>query len=132
MPDDKGSAPNLYNLRGKDVHVVYSTSGIDGRPHFEYQDAAQTLQFTGDDIRTVKTDIGTLVTVSIRRTVDTGYTSFSVLLPEVNLADGTQCPIGAEGIRIVHRFSAIPRFNVGQRDNYTSIRLTGTASFVLF
>ena len=67
--------PNLYQLSGKHLNITYSTSGIDGKPHFSYQDLQQTLNFTGDQIRSVETEIGTLVTVTIRMTVDTGGTS---------------------------------------------------------
>src|SRR5262249_4278839 len=76
LPDDESRMegtmpefvhPNLYQLQGKHLHVSYSTSGFDGRPHFTYQDAHQNLNFAGDDIRTVQTEIGTLVTVTIRR-----------------------------------------------------------------
>ena len=33
-----GATPNHYDLSGKRLHVVYSTAGIDGKPHFSYQD----------------------------------------------------------------------------------------------
>ena len=62
--------PNLYQLQGKNLHVTYSTSGIDGRAHFSYQDTHQSLSFRGDEIRTQETEIGTLVSVTLRRTGD--------------------------------------------------------------
>ena len=61
--------PNLYQLSGKHLNITYSTTGIDGKPHFSYQDLQQTLSFTGDQIRGVVTEIGTLVSVTIRMTV---------------------------------------------------------------
>src|SRR5262245_13548259 len=73
--------PNLYQLSGDGIEVTYSTSGFDGKPHLSYQDAMQSKQFAGDQIRTVKTEIGTLVTVTIFLTVDSGSTSFTLLLP---------------------------------------------------
>src|SRR3954468_17568425 len=77
--------PNLYQLQGEALHVTYSTSGIDGKPHFTYQDRHETLNFRGDEIRSAETEIGVLVSVSIRRTIDAGSTSFSLLVPTVNL-----------------------------------------------
>lgn len=124
--------PNLYTLQGGAVHVMYSTSGIDGKPHLSYQDAVHTLSFSGDQIRTLATEIGTLVTVTIRLTVDAGSTSFSVLIPTVNLGTSEQVPIHTEGITTAHRFSLVPILNHGQTELYSLIALSGEARFVVF
>ena len=47
------STPNLYQLHGHHLHITYSTSSIDGKPRFQYHDPFQTLQFSGDQIRTL-------------------------------------------------------------------------------
>jgi hypothetical protein len=133
MPDDTTRSPNLFHLQGHGLHVTYSTSGLDGKPHLTYQDAHQTLNFFGDDIRAVPTEVGTLVTVSIRRTVDTGYTSFSVLIPDVNLPAGSNSAmVSTEAITTIHRFSVIPAFNTGQLETYSFTALVGNASQVAF
>ncbi len=124
--------PNLYQLQGGPIHVTYSTTSIDGKPHFSYQDPHQTLFFKGDDIRVIETDIGRLVTVTIRRTVDTGSTSFSVVIPAVNLEKSHSAHINTLGITTVHRFSVIPAFNRGQTELYHTVALAGTAQFVYF
>jgi hypothetical protein len=125
--------PNIYHLQAPGLHVTYSTTGIDGKPHLSYQDAHESLNFAGNDIRTLQTEIGTLVSVTIRRTVDAGSTTFSVLIPDVNLAaTGASAPIHAESITCIHRFSIIAAFNQGQLQNYTPVMLTGTASAVVF
>ncbi len=124
--------PNLYQLQGHQLHVLYAASGIDGQPHFDYQDAHQSLHFKGDQIRTVELEIGTLVTVTLRLTVDAGSTSFSVLLPQVNLDQTKQARIATEGIITVHRFSLVPQFNLGQTELYTVTHLTGIAQLVAF
>jgi len=123
-------APNLYQLSGKNLNITYSTSGIDGKPHFSYQDLQQTLNFAGDQIRSVETEIGTLVSVTIRMTVDTGGTTFSLLLPRVNIPGEQSVPIQTVGITTLHRFSIIPMN--GQRDFYTVTRLHGSAARVFF
>jgi hypothetical protein len=123
-------APNLYQLSGKHLNITYSTSGIDGKPHFSYQDLQQTLSFTGDQIRSVETEIGTLVSVTIRMTVDTGGSTFSLLLPRVNIPGEQSVPIQTIGITTLHRFSILP-IN-GQLDFYTVTRLHGSAARVFF
>ncbi|SEK60704.1 hypothetical protein [Nitrosovibrio tenuis] len=122
--------PNLYQLSGKHLNITYSTSGIDGKPHFSYQDLQQTLSFTGDEIRSVETEIGTLVSVTIRMTVDTGGTTFSLLLPRVNIPGEQSVPIQTTGITTLHRFSILP-IN-GQLDFYTVTWLHGSAARVFF
>ncbi|HEU5002405.1 MAG TPA: hypothetical protein VFW71_06460 [Actinomycetota bacterium] len=123
--------PNLYTLQGGTLHVMYATTGIDGKPHFSYQNGTHTLTFSGSEIRTVDTEIGTLVTVSIQMTVDSGNTVFSVLIPAVNLGSSEQVPIHTEGITTVHRFSIVPIFNHGQTELYSVTPLSGEARFVL-
>jgi hypothetical protein len=123
-------SPNLYQLSGKHLNITYSTSGIDGKPHFSYQDLQQTLSFTGDQIRSVETEIGTLVSVTIRMTIDSGGTTFSLLLPRVNIPGEQSVPVQTVGITTLHRFSILP-IN-GQLDFYTVTRLNGSASRVFF
>jgi hypothetical protein len=124
--------PNLYQVSGHHLHVTYSTSGFDGRPHFTYQDATQVLSFTGDQIRTDQTEIGTLVSVTIHLTVDSGSTTFTLLVPRVNLGPSNQAPIATEGITTLNRFSLVPVLDLGQTQRYSVVALTGTASLVAF
>ncbi|WP_392533257.1 hypothetical protein [Nostoc sp. C117] len=130
--------PNLYNLSGRNhagnkIKVTYSTSSITAKPLFSYQDQQQTLNFSGDEIRTAESEIGTLVTVTIQRTVDTGSTTFSLLIPRVNLGQNYKsAPIETKGITTVNRFSVIPAFNLGQTQTYTITPLKGTAQSVAF
>src|ERR1700759_5565323 len=79
-------AANMFSLSGGGLHVSYRTSGIDGKPHFSYQDPVRSLSFSGDEIRRVECDLGTVVSVTIVRTIDAGSTSFSLLVPRVDLA----------------------------------------------
>ncbi|QWF71874.1 hypothetical protein KEF85_05280 [Methylomonas paludis] len=125
-------APNQYVLHNGKLHVTYSTTGIDGKPHFNYQDGQNTLNFSGDEIRAVGTEIGTLVTVTTGITVDTGSTSFTVLIPRINLDSTLEASIRTQAITTQHKFSVIPELNRGQLDTYKYIGLLGTASFVNF
>ena len=125
-------APNLYQVSGHNIHVTYSTTGIDGKPHFHYQDPHLSKDFSNTEIRTVATEIGTLVTVTIRMTVDAGSTSFTLLVPTVNMNAGETITIHTEGITTVHRFSIVGPFNHGQTETYSVTALSGTARNVKF
>jgi hypothetical protein len=67
------------------ILVNSSTSSLAGQPQFFYQDAFQSKQFSGKEIQTVDSVLGRLVTVFLVRTVDTGSTTFTLLVPNVNL-----------------------------------------------
>jgi hypothetical protein len=101
--------PTLYHVHGSHLNVSYALSGIDGKPHFSYQDAHRALQFSGDQIRTVETEIGIIATVTLQLTVDSGSTTFSLLVPNVNLNENHKSAhITTEGITSIHRFSLVP------------------------
>ncbi len=125
------STPNFYQLHGHHLNVTYSTSGLGGKPSFEYQDAQQTLSFQGDAIHTVEAEMGTLVSVTIHKTIDTGSTSFTLLVPRVNLTGpNQQVHITTEGITTIHRFSVLQVR--GQTQLYRATQLTGIAETVVF
>ncbi len=103
-------------------------------PAPRYQDPTRTVHFCGDQIRRVDVaDLGTVESVTLVMTVDTSSTTFSLLLPRVNLANdvGASAPISTEGITTVHRLSPVPAFDMGRRDVYTCTPLHGTASPVI-
>ena len=125
-------AANMFTVAGGGLHVSYSTSGIDGKPHLSYQDPMRSLSFTGDEIRRVECDLGAVVSVTIVRTVDSGSTSFSLLVPHVNVPPFGSVSISTEGITTHHAFSIVPAFNRGQRDFYHVTPLQGAASNVVF
>lgn len=132
FPATTNQQPDLYDFTGTNLKISYSTTGIDGKARFSYKNGKTALNFSGDEIRTVETEIGTLVSVTVSMTVDTGSTSFSVLIPKVNLDSKLKSTVKAQGFLTEHKFSMIPNFSTGQRDIYKVYPLTGTAKFVVF
>lgn len=117
-----------YDVSSSDgVHVVYTAAAAE--PRLTYETSGQTQSFHGGEIRTVAAgDVGTLVSVTIRRTIDTGSTSFTLIVPRVRLGEGqTEGDVEVVGITTRHRFSVVPRFNQGQLDEYGEVTLKGTA-----
>ena len=126
------STPHLYKLHGHHLHLTYSTSSIDGKPRFQYHDPFQTLQFSGDQIRTLESEIGTLVTVTIRLTPDFGSTSFTLLVPQVKLDQSNETRITTFGVTTLHRLSIAPQLDRGQTEHNPIAELAGTAASVAF
>lgn len=123
--------PNEYLLRGSDVEVNYLTSGFQGQPYFTYNDGHHIRTFKGPEVRALDTEIGRLVSVTIREAVDTGSTSYSVLIPVVNLADrSTPEKFHTIGVRTVHKTGLVLP-STGPRETYHVDFLEGTARAVL-
>jgi hypothetical protein len=124
MPGSQFVQPNLWNLTGHGIQIRYSTTG----PTLHYQDASRNLNFTGQEIRAVNVpDVGTLVSVTVFLTIDSGSSTFTVLLPRVNVAatKGASAPVSTYGITTGHHFSILPAFQHGQQESYSLTPLTG-------
>ena len=123
--------PNKYVLTGGGITITYLTSWFRDQPWLTYKDAHQNLNFSGNnEIRVIDTELGRIATVTISKTIDTMSTSFSVLLPQVNLSDmRSQEAFGAVGIRAVNKTELVLPAT-GARETYQTVTLEGQASVV--
>jgi hypothetical protein len=76
--------------------------------------------------------MGTLISGTIHMTADNGSTTFTLLLPIVNLpgppASPAAVPVTTDGITTLHRVSAVAALDHGQQETYSVTPLQGTAS----
>lgn len=133
-PGSTTITPNQYHLHGGGISVSFYPEGsgppIEGRGplRFTYHDALRSLSFFGDEVRTVDVaDLGTVASVTIVHTVDTGSTSVSLLVPTVVLPSNAPVPISTDLITTLHRFF-VTAIGHPQREVYTVTELTGVAS----
>ena len=124
-------APNLFSLSGGGLTVSLALSGFDGKPHFSYQDSHQSLSFSADEITIEETVLDTLVTVTLVRTPDFGDTTFTLLVPRINLLGATSHVTHTVGITTIHR-TTIAGLGHGQLTTYHVTRLNGSAAQVQF
>jgi len=132
-PADAGSlaSPNQYHLAGDGLTVSYFPDGFGpvgpgGLARLFYQDTV----FDGDQIRSVEVgDLGTIISVTLKQTVDVGATTFSLVLPVVMLPNDlhASAPIETNGITTFHR-SFITGIGHAQRETYCVTPLRGTAA----
>lgn len=120
--------PNMFSVAGSGVTVTLTLTGVTGQPVLTYQDSHQALNFTGDQIEIKDSELGQLASVTLVKSVDAGYTSFSLLLPRMNLVGGNH-QVETLGITAIHR-TTIAGVGHGQLTSYHAIRLQGTASQV--
>ena len=134
MASTPDTTPNLYELQGDKVRITYSTSSISGQPQFNFSQGRKALHLSGTDIQTVKTPIGTLVTVTIDETPDLKKVLFSLVLPDVNLQQsGKKANIKTIGIITTIKTSiGGPTLTKGALQTYKVKNLAGTAKIVQF
>ena len=129
--------PNRFVLHSSDgnTQVDYETTSFLGQPVLNLKQGpgpslGPIRHFAGSQIRTLNTEIGTLVSVTTEMTVDTGSTSFSVLIPAVTLTSTSdQQTIATEAI-ITHHTGPNSVPITGVHEKYQFIPLSGEASFV--
>ena len=129
----KAARANLFEVAGGATSVTYATTGIAGQPSFHFRDADHDVNAEGTDIRTKKTELGTLVTIDLDVVADGPSTTATLVLPTVNLGDQTEQKLRTLVIvTITANTIGGPDLVVGQLQRYKSITVRGTAKSVAF
>lgn len=124
--------PNLFQLSGGDLQVSYSTSSLVGQPQFSYHDPGLSEGFSGDRIKVEHTEIGTIVSVVIRQTIDAGSTTFSLIIPSIGTMPASgSVAISTIGITTIHKLKLFGH-EPGQSSINTVRALNGTGLIVVF
>lgn len=129
--------PNLYELQGDDTEITYSTSSFAGPPQLSYRgpgfstDQRLDLIFSGDEIRVQEHEIGQLVTVTLETVPDSNTWTLTLPIPEFRL-DGNESQCSTVAIVTTHLGSIAPPTLTGQLQTFQALRLSGTASRVVF
>jgi hypothetical protein len=129
--------PNRFILHSSDsknkVDVDYETSSFVGQPvlNLTLGPGGPIRHFAGSQIRRINTEIGTLVSVTTQVSVDTGSTSFSVLIPAITLTGtGDQKAFTTDAVITTHTGpNSVPA--TGVHETYQFIPMKGQATFVL-
>src|SRR5688572_12550708 len=128
----KKNDPNLYELNGEGIVVSYSTTSIDGKARLTYTKGRKSLSFSGKEITSSQTTIGTLVSVLIATVPDKSSTTFSILLPAIMLPDNSKKQsFRTIGITTVTSTSIAGPVK-GVQQTYKTVQLRGNAQQVEF
>jgi hypothetical protein len=126
----QSETPNQYQLTSNEVQITYTPGNDNGQPELGYQGAHGNLTFTGNDIRSEETLLGTLLTVFLVRTVDTGSVTLTLLVPGVNLAGTAEQPVQTVAIETQNLFSILDRNKPRQTQTYQVYNVQGTAKYI--
>jgi hypothetical protein len=123
---------NLFEVSGDDIQVTYSASSFTGLPLFSYRDASSNRQFSGEEIRSVKSEMGELLTVTLEQIPDLRTVTFTLILPVVTvLPASVGTHIQVPGITTTtHTTIAGPP--LGPEKTYAQVTLKGTSQVVAF
>jgi len=123
---------NTFELNNENVRITYSSQGDAGQPTLSYEDLADPQLdkvFRRNDIRTVSTDIGQLVTVTLVKGIDQGTRMLTLLVPTVTVAQA-KTPVAIKTKAIFTTFPKVAGSNVpGPNETYRVESLRGTAQF---
>jgi len=127
----KTTQANLFEVAGGSTSITYATTTITGQPSFHFHDADHDVQAGGADIRTKKTELGTLVSIDLDVVADGPTTTVTLLLPTVNLGPATEQKLRTIAVVTVTADTiGGPSLVVGQVQRYKPVALRGTARAV--
>ncbi|MGH3621162.1 MAG: hypothetical protein ACRDQ5_05145 [Sciscionella sp.] len=125
--------PNLFELACDGVEVTYSTTSIDGSPRLSFRDADRKFDFSGEQVRSTATELGTEVTVTLEVVPDLRTVTLTLLVPGANLGNETEVTLITAAIETTnHTTFGGPRLITGPLQTYRLIELHGTAKQVQF
>jgi hypothetical protein len=78
--------PNVYELSGDDTQITYATTSAEGKPTFSYSGPKGEHSYSGDEIQTLDSSLGTEVTVTIEDIADLHVIALTLLIPEMWIA----------------------------------------------
>jgi hypothetical protein len=126
--------PNRFVLTTFRLAITYDLAGFDGKPHLNYQvgQGPPSISFTGDEIRSQKSEIGVQVTVTLVEAIPDGNSiTLTLLLPVINLVGTTEQAFETLAIVTTQRSSIGGQDLVdGVVQSYEVLMLKGKAQFV--
>jgi hypothetical protein len=118
-------AANKFVLKHHRVEVDYTLGATPGIPALVYQDGSSAPKsYTAAEITTDQTGLGTLVSIALVRSIDTGGERFGFFLPQLDVPPGQ-----SEEFRTVAVYEAFSGpDSIPHRDpSWRCIELHGTA-----
>jgi hypothetical protein len=123
---------NLFELSGGGIQVTYSSTSIAGTPLFSYRDGSINRLFSEEEIKSVMTELGELITVTLEQIPDLRIVTFTLILPVVNvLPASVGTHIRVPGITTTTHTS-IAGSVLGPQKTYSVVNLHGTAQAATF
>jgi hypothetical protein len=121
---------NRFELECDGVRVTYSTSSFAGPPQLSYTGPEGELSFSGSEIETLPSALGSEVTVTLESVPDLHTIALTLLLPSFKLTAG-EATFDTLAIKVTHH-TTIAGPPAGAGETYEAIALHGVAQSVDF
>jgi hypothetical protein len=124
---------NKFALKHQQVEVDYTLGGIPGIPALVYRDGSSAPKsFTVSEIMTNQTGLGTVVSVALVTSIETGGERFGFFLPQLDVPMGQSEEFQTVGVyeRSGGPDSILPD-SVPREPSWRSIEFRGTAQTVI-
>ena len=122
--------PNLYELTCGDTRITYSTSSFAGPPQLSYAGERGEISFSGEEIATLATALGTEVTATLDAVPDLHTVTLTLLVPDIRL-EGAEQSFQTLGV-ITTTATTIAGPPSGAAQTYEVLQLDGVARSVDF
>ena len=119
---------NKFVLKGHNIEVDYTIGITPGLTGLTYKNGPDVKTFQASEITTNETALGSIVSVSLVRTVDTGGEEFGFFLPQLTVPAGQTENFTTAGV--YERFSG-PNSVPSRPPSWTAIELHGSAQTVM-
>src|SRR5208283_742373 len=119
---------NKFVLKHHHIEVDYTIGITPGLPALIYKDGHSVKDFQASEITTDQTALGSLVSVSLVKSIDTGGERFGFFLPQLNVPSGQTEKFNTAGV--YEKFSG-PDSIPPRPPSWSSIELYGTAQTVI-
>jgi hypothetical protein len=133
MAAETPESPNLYELGDSygDTQITYSTSSLAGPPQLSYSGPKGEHSFSGEEIATLASALGTEVTVTLEVVPDLHTLTLTLVLPGVAIAFGEEHAFATIGV-FTTTATTIAGPPPGPAQTYEVIALAGVAKLVAF
>jgi hypothetical protein len=122
---------NLFELSCDETQLTFSTSSFAGPPQLSYHGPEGDFSFSGDEIDSQATKLGTEVTVTLDSVPDLHTITLTLLLPSFKLDADGESEFETLAIKTTNH-TTIAGPPVGPGQSYEAIRLHGVAKSVAF
>ncbi len=119
-------------MSGNGTEISYSTSGVDGSPTFSDRGPKGDGQtFSGDDIQTLDTALGTEVTVTVADVADLHVITLTLVIPEMWIAPGSGLTFKTRAVYVTRERPFTGRLGrPAAREHFATVNLEGEGKLV--
>jgi hypothetical protein len=122
---------NLFELECDGTRVTYSTSSFAGPPQLSYSGPEGDLSFSGNEVESQPSALGTEVTVTLESVPDLHTLALTLLLPAFRLPAAGEASFDTLAIKTTHH-TTIAGPPEGPAQSYEAVPLHGVAKAVAF